>query len=85
MARIRDKHLQRTWRSSFRNRTASRQLWEERRLGIIAKSGLPVFAKNNAKTRDLSRPFVGLPTQTCLGIDGPPTGNITRRFEAKPF
>jgi len=35
-------------------------------LSISAKSGLPVFAKNDAKTRNLSRFFVGLPTQTCL-------------------
>ena len=36
------------------------------RLRIIAKSGLPVFAKNDAKTKTLSKSFVGLPTQTCL-------------------
>ena len=36
-------------------------------LSIIAKSGLPVFAKNDAQTKSLSRSFVGLPTQTCLG------------------
>ena len=37
-------------------------------LSIIAKSGLPVFAKNDAKTKRLSRSCVGLPTQTCLAI-----------------
>jgi len=36
-------------------------------LSIIAKSGLPVFAKNDAQTKTLSGSFVGLPTQTCLG------------------
>ena len=37
-------------------------------LSIIAKSGLPVFAKNDAQTRPLSRSCVGLPMQTCLAI-----------------
>jgi len=36
------------------------------RLSIIAKSALPVFAKNDAQTRNLSGSCVGLPTQTCL-------------------
>ena len=36
-------------------------------LSIIAKSGLPVFAKNDAKAKTLSKSFVGSPTQTCLG------------------
>jgi Spy/CpxP family protein refolding chaperone len=37
-------------------------------LSIIAKCGLPVFAKNDAQTKNLSRSCVGLPTQTCLVI-----------------
>ncbi len=35
-------------------------------LSIIAKSGLPVFAKNDAPVKSQSRSFVGLPMKACL-------------------
>lgn len=35
-------------------------------LSIIAKSGLPVFAKNDAQAKELSGSFVGQPAKACL-------------------
>jgi glycerophosphoryl diester phosphodiesterase len=39
-----------------------------RLLSIIAKSGLPVFAKNDAQNKESKQVCVGLPTQTCLAL-----------------
>ena len=37
-------------------------------LSIISKNGLPVFENNDAQAKTLSRSFVGVPAQTCLGL-----------------